>query len=97
MFTIEDELHDESREGEFPTFESAITELRRLAKLPWDRPPNLAPCASWKTCGRKYVVVEYESVTQPPKELSRTDLLEIGREGPRWLKDVGAADTFDGV
>jgi hypothetical protein len=97
MFTIEDERHDERQEGEFATFASAVAALRRLAQLPWDRPPNLAPCTSWKTCGRKYVVVEYESLTQALKEINRTDTLEVGRDGPRWLIDVGASDTLDGV
>jgi hypothetical protein len=96
MFNIEDELHDERMEGEFATFDGAVTELKRLAQLPWDQPPNLAPCTSWKTCGRKYVVVECEALPQR-KEISRTCMLELDRDGPRWRTGIAASDVVDGV
>jgi hypothetical protein len=96
MFNIEDELHDEQHEGDFETFDGAVAELKRLAQLPWDRPPNLAPCTSWKTCGRKYVVVEFEP-SAPRKELSRTSVLEVGRNGPRWLTGRAGSDYINDV
>ena len=84
MFLIEDELHAEPQ-GEFATYEEAVTELRRRAKLPWDEEPNAAPCKSWKTCGRRYEVVEYDTASRPWKELRRTALLEISATGVVWL------------
>ena len=42
MFLIEDELHAEQI-GEFASRNEAIVELRRLARIAWDREPNQAP------------------------------------------------------
>ncbi len=64
MFVIEDEAHAEWF-GEFPTLEAATAELRRLKELPWDEAPNVAPCTSWRTCGRTYEVVEYDTSSEP--------------------------------
>ena len=75
MFKIEDERHTEPHAGE----------LRRLAHLPWDKWPNLAPCANWATCGRTYEVVEYDDSTQPWRELRRLPALGIDAQGVRWL------------
>jgi hypothetical protein len=60
MWRIEDDAHAELQ-GEFDSFESALAELRRRALIPWDVPPNVAPCRSWKTCGRVYEVVEFDA------------------------------------
>lgn len=60
MFIIEDQLHASILEGEYGTLDDALEEIRRLATVPWDRPPNVAPCSSWMTCGRDYVIVEYD-------------------------------------
>ena len=59
LFVIEDEAHAEPH-GEFDALESAVAELRRRAEIAWDRAPNLAPCVEWKTCGRRYEIVEYD-------------------------------------
>jgi len=83
MFVVEDESHAEPQ-GEFETFEDAMAELRRRAAMPWDREPNLAPCTSWKTCGRHYEVVEYDSRHTPWRELSRVSVLEISAAGVAW-------------
>ena len=48
MFKLEDELHAEIQEGEFETLDAALMELRHRAQLPWDAPPNVAPCQSWR-------------------------------------------------
>jgi hypothetical protein len=85
MFKIEDELHAELQEGEFPSFEDALAELRNRATLPWDKVPNVAPCTSWRTCGRLYEIVEYDDSERPWKELGRTQVLEINALGLRWI------------
>ena len=88
MVVIEDELHDE-KQGEFPDLEGAIAELRRLAAIPWDEQPNIAPCTSWRTCGRVYKVVEYDHAKHPAKELRRLRALEISSTGIRWVTPFG--------
>jgi hypothetical protein len=93
MFKIEDELHAEFKDGEFGTLDAALTELRRRAQLPWDEPPNVAPCTSWRTCGRCYEVVEYDPSHAPWKELRRTPALEIDSAGARWLTNFPASVT----
>jgi hypothetical protein len=84
MFKIEDERHAEQQPGEFSTFEDAIIELQRRASLPWDQAPNVAPCTSWKSCGRNYEVIEYDDSVCPWRELSRKAVLEIDSRGVRW-------------
>jgi hypothetical protein len=85
MFVIDDEFHAELQDGEFHSLDEAVVELRRRATLPWDQPPNLAPCTNWRTCGRKYVIIEYDTSTTPWQELERTEYLEIDANGVRWL------------
>lgn len=70
MFAIEDEMHDE-RCGEFSTRERAMAELRRLALLPWDQEPSQCPCIDWRTCGRRYELVEYDTSALPGREIGR--------------------------
>ncbi len=53
-----DEIHSELQ-SEHKTLTAAWEELRRLSRIPWDQAPNLAPCGSWQTCGRTYVIREY--------------------------------------
>ena len=83
MFLIEDETHAEPQ-GEFVTYDLALAELRRRAAAPWDQPPNAAPCSSWRTCGRAYVIVEYETTTVPWREIRRLPVFEISSEGVVW-------------
>lgn len=85
MFIIEDEIHAEIQAGEFASFVDALTELHRRASLPWDKPPNVCPCTSWKTCGRLYEIIEYDTSTTPWTELQRIPTLEIGAAGIKWL------------
>lgn len=85
MFTIEDERHAEPLAGQFESLKMAIDELRRLASLPWDKPPNVAPCQSWRKCGRTYEIVEYETSSSPWRELSRVPYLDVDESGTRWL------------
>ena len=84
MFGIEDEWHAE-RVAEFATRDEALVELRRLAALPWDEAPNVAPCTSWLTCGRHYELVEYDTKATPWHELGRTPMLEVSQNGTNWL------------
>jgi hypothetical protein len=88
MFAIEDESHAEPQ-GEFSSFEEALAELRRRAAMPWDQPPNVAPCSSWKTCGRNYEIIEYDTSHTPWRQLARFPILEVSAKGPRWEKGAG--------
>jgi hypothetical protein len=83
MFVIEDEAHDEPQ-GEFETFQDALAELHRRAAIPWDRQPNVAPCKSWRTCGRRYEVVEYDARQTPWRELDRVFVLDVSAAGVTW-------------
>lgn len=80
MWIIEDELHAELQEGQFLTRQDAIAELRRRAGLPWDIAPHLAPCTSWRTCGRRYELIEQDG----SEEKSRTLVLEMSASGVHW-------------
>lgn len=84
---IEDELHAEVL-GEFPDMTHAIAELRRYAEIPWNEPPNRAPCTSWRTCGRAYEVIEYDDSATPGREVCRTMMLEVSADGVKWSADV---------
>ena len=83
MFVIEDEIHAEPQ-GEFPDKNAALAELKRRAALPWDQEPNAAPCSSWRTCGRKYELIQYDVTQSPWQELNRVTVLEISASGIKW-------------
>ena len=85
MFLIEDERHAEPQGGNFQTFDAAMAELRRLAAIPWDQPPNVAPCQGWRTCGRSYEIVEYDESSQSWRELRRIPALRVSAKGIEWL------------
>lgn len=84
MFVIEDELHAEPQ-GEFASLDQAMAELKQWATIPWDQHPNLAPCISWRTCGRSYMVIEYDDSQLPWKELRRISVLEVSAVGIEWV------------
>ena len=84
MFVIEDERHADNI-GQFHSRDDAMAELRRLATLPWDREPNIAPCMDWETCGRSYEIIEFDASRKPWRELNRALVLEVSAEGVRWL------------
>ncbi len=84
MFVIEDDLHAEQQDGQFASFEDAIEELERRARIPWDEEPNQAPCSNWRNCGRKYVVIECDTSRLPWNELSRTEVLDVSADGVTW-------------
>jgi len=84
MFVIDDELHAEPV-GRFRSKAEAIVELQRLAKLRWDEAPNLCPCTSWRTCSRRYRLIEYDTSRTPWKQLSNTPFLEVSAARTTWL------------
>ena len=84
MFVIEDESHAEIFD-EFDSLDKAKEQLRLWAKIPWDEPPNRAPCTSWRTCGRSFEIVEYADPRPPYEVLSRVAVLEVSKAGVRWL------------
>lgn len=88
IFVIEDEAHGEPG-AQFATKEAALVELRRLAKLPWDSPPNQAPCMSWETCGRCYMLVEYDERWSPWRQRASVPMLEGSKKGVNWLAPNG--------
>lgn len=90
MFMIEDEWHGEPGLVEFATREDARAELDRLAGLPWDKPPNQAPCAGWKKCGRSYHLIEYDTSQGRWRQVRNEAMLEISAKGIVWLS---AAET----
>ncbi|MBL8849229.1 MAG: hypothetical protein JNG89_06075 [Planctomycetaceae bacterium] len=86
MFVIEDEIHADLH-GEFASLEKAIEELKRRGEISWDTPPNRAPCSNSATCGREYVIVEYDDDW---RELKRWKALEISATGVRWSEATTA-------
>jgi hypothetical protein len=88
MYIIEDEMHAEHH-GQFDSFNEALAELRRRATIAWDQPPNAAPCMSWQTCGREYVVIEFDDSHAPWTELRRVPVLSVSASGIRWSSGFG--------
>lgn len=91
-FVVEDQSHAEPV-GEFNTIAEAWAELNRLSLVPWDEPPNVAPCQSWRTCGREYEIIEYETSALPWIEMKRYAGLEISAKGVAWGPDAPAPDA----
>ncbi len=94
MFIIEDENHAEPQEGEFSTLNEALQELQWRAASPWNKPPNRAPCTSWRTCGRRYEIVEYNTSATPWEEVQRVAALEISKACARWLVNLTTGDRL---
>lgn len=89
-FQIEDEMHAEPQ-GDYDTFEEAVMELIRRAKIAWDEEPNRCPCTSWKTCERDYQILEYDCSTKPYWTLLKTTpVLSISAKGVVWERGFGA-------
>jgi hypothetical protein len=86
MLVIEDEIHCDWH-GQYVSFDDAVAELRLRATLPWDQPPNVAPCVSWRTCGREYVIIEVDDSQLPWKELRRVPVFEVSASGVKWSSD----------
>lgn len=82
-YCIEDELHAEVH-SEHATLQEAVAELEKLARIPWDADPNIAPCQSWRTCGRRYEIIKYETSTEPWRFVCRLPALEVSASGAVW-------------
>jgi hypothetical protein len=87
LFVIEDEAHAELC-SEHATLEEAVAKLKQLAEIPWNEQPNLAPCKSWRTCGRRYELVQYETSSRPWKQLRRTPALKVNAKGVSWEGEI---------
>jgi hypothetical protein len=86
MFVIEDEIHVEWC-GEFKIYEEALSELQDRIRISWDSAPNIYPCMSWRTCGRKYCILEFDSSLEPWREVFRTHVLSVSSKGTLWEKE----------
>lgn len=80
IFEIEDDFHAEHI-ADFTTLKEAISKLKRIATIPWDHEPNRAPCTGWRTCGRIYVINEFDTTTKPWTSLNRIYALDVGPGG----------------
>jgi len=79
-FEIYDERHAEPM-SDHGSFEAALAELARLARIPWNEEPNQAPCMSWKTCGRSYELIEYDPSTKPATTVRHIAALDVSAQG----------------
>ena len=86
LYAIEDEAHAEWC-SQHHTYDEAVSRLRELAAIPWDQTPNAPPCSNWRTCGRRYEVVEFDTSVLPWEEVRRMPALEISSRGVRWEKE----------
>ena len=83
-YSLWDEKHCEIH-GHFETLQEAMQELRQRATIPWDEPPNRAPCRSWRSCGREY----YLRVTRPGSAgPERISAMTISADGIVWYKNL---------
>jgi hypothetical protein len=83
ILIIEDEFHAEQM-ARHADIEAAMADLREWARRPWDTAPNRCPCTGWRTCGRDYVIVEYDTLRQPWAEMARHRVLSISAKGLIW-------------
>lgn len=83
IFVVEDERHAE-QVGKFGTRTEAVAEIMRREQLGWADLENKAPCTSWRTCGRRYEIVDYDESQHPWRELHREFVVELRESGPIW-------------
>jgi len=79
-YIIEDQIHCEWI-WKYNSISDATSELQRLLKLPWNKDKNLAPCMSYKTCGREYELIEYNIKWDIWDEVSRYPIFDIKSSG----------------
>jgi hypothetical protein len=84
MFVIEDEVHADQY-GMYSTLDETTEGLRWLASIPWSERPNLPPCTNWRTCERKYELVEYDASQTPWQERQRIPALNISASAVVWV------------
>jgi hypothetical protein len=83
IFVIEDDFHAQWL-AKHRDLEAALAEIREWSNRPWDAPPNRCPCTSWRTCGRDYVIIEYDTLRQPWAIMARHRVLSISAKGLIW-------------
>jgi hypothetical protein len=82
IFVLEDEFHAEVI-ARFSTRDEAWQAVRKRASDPGSI-ENRAPCTSWSTCKREYVIVEYDVSKQPWIQLSRQSVLTVEQGRAIW-------------
>lgn len=83
IFVIEDESHYELC-GKYTSFDKALEDLEKRAKIPWDSVPNICPCTNWRKCDRNYQIIEYDDSVETWVEKSRTNVLNVSARGIAW-------------
>ncbi|MCC7502930.1 MAG: hypothetical protein IT229_10400 [Flavobacteriales bacterium] len=83
LFIIEDEFHAQQLARHMDKA-SALVDIKEWSTKPWDEAPNRCPCTSWRTCGRDYVIVEYNTAGRPWIEIARHHVLSISAKGSIW-------------
>lgn len=84
MFHIVDEDHGDGT-GVFVLLDAALGELKRLARTPWDAWPNRAPCMSWPSCGRWWVISEAPQASDASGPWRVVVTLAVSQAGTRWF------------
>jgi hypothetical protein len=69
----------------FDSFDEALAEILRRAAMPWDQYPNRAPCKQWSTCGRDYVIREYDAGTDPWTFIRAVPVVWVSALGVTWM------------
>jgi hypothetical protein len=82
-FHVEDETHCESR-GTFATCADALSELERLAGIPFGTAPNRPPCTTGTGCERRWRIVDERRDARSRR--GRT--LVIDARGARWSDEA---------
>ena len=84
QFSIEDEVHSDfgPPPREFANIEDAIQELRRRARIPWNQEPNRAPCTSWRSCKRRWVLLGESEIWKEPI------WVEVSAAGVKWAEEI---------
>ena len=83
MFILLDKFHYE-RIGIYDSYEEALNKAIEISKIPWNIPPNKAPCTNWKKCGREYVIVERIKKNNKSLKVSEVDIFNISSNGVIW-------------
>ena len=92
-FVIEDAIHLDWHES-FASLDAALERVRRLARTPWSKPPNRAPCIGWETCGREWEILDYDVSETPWQLRARIPALAISRDGATWHSPFRAHRPF---
>jgi hypothetical protein len=82
VFVIVEDSHAEDA-GRFRIFESAVKELRRRVRVPFDEQPIRPPCIVWHDCDRDYHIREY-SDSDPAHVLSDVAIVHVTARGVTW-------------